>query len=139
MCWDETTNGGFSSGKPWLPIYSEYPTRNVKSMQQDPMSLWNFYRDTISLRKQSKALKSGSIETGIDSSEDIFYYTRRSGKEVFHIVLNFSSEEKSFYFPGNWIPKRVILDNYQSGIQDRTIIESRDIHLLPCQAVLIEG
>lgn len=139
MCWDETTNGGFSSGKPWLPIYSEYPTRNVKTMQQDPMSLWNFYRDTISLRKQSKALKSGSIETGIDSSEDIFYYTRRSGKEVFHIVLNFSSEEKSFYFPGNWIPKRVILDNYQSGIQDRTIIESRDIHLLPCQAVLIEG
>lgn len=139
MCWDETTNGGFSSGKPWLPIYSEYPTRNVKSMQQDPMSLWNFYRDTISVRKQSKALKSGSIETGIDSSEDIFYYTRRSGKEVFHIVLNFSSEEKSFYFPGNWIPKRVILDNYQSGIQDRTIVESRDIHLLPCQAVLIEG
>lgn len=139
MCWDETTNSGFSTGKPWLPIYSEYPTRNVKTMQQDPMSLWNFYRDTISLRKQSKALKSGSIETGIDSSEDIFYYTRRSGKEVFHIVLNFSSEEKSFYFPGNWIPKRVILDNYQSGIQDRTIIESRDIRLLPCQAVLIEG
>ncbi|MCC5815364.1 MAG: alpha-glucosidase [Leptospira sp.] len=139
MCWDGGKNGGFTTGNPWLPLYSEYENRNVKKMQEDPGSLWSFYRDIIHFRKKSKALKDGSIVTGIDSSEKVFYFTRAKGKEKYHIVMNFSSEDTPFNLPEDWIPKKVILDNYEPGIQDRTIVESRDIHLKPCHALLIEG
>jgi alpha-glucosidase len=139
MCWDASKNGGFSTGQPWLPLYSEYKSRNVEKMSKDPGSLWSFYRDIIHFRKKSKALKDGSITTGIDSSEKVFYFTRSKGKEKYHIIMNFANEDTPFTFPEDWIPKKVILDNYEPGIQDRTIVESRDIHLKPCHALLIEG
>lgn len=139
MCWDAGKNGGFTTGKPWLPLYSEYENRNVAKMSQDPGSLWSFYRDIIHFRKKSKALKEGTITTGIDTEEKVFYYTRTKGKEKYHVIMNFANEDTPFTFPEDWIPKKIILDNYSPGIQDRTIIERRDIHLKPCQAVLIEG
>ncbi len=139
MCWDDSEKGGFTTGQPWLPLYSKLAKRNVKTMQADPGSLWSFYRDTIRIRKKSKALRQGSIATGLDPTGNVLFYTREFGRERFHIVLNFDTDPIPFVFPENWIPKKVLLDNYAAGIQDRTIVESRDIHLLPTQALLIEG
>lgn len=139
MCWDESTNSGFTTGKPWLPIYTEWKTRNVNHMKKDPGSLWSFYRDIIHFRKNSKALKQGSIATGMDESGDILYYTRVKGKEKYHIILNFASKDVVFPFPDDWVPKVIILDNYQAGIQEQTIIEKRELHLKPAQAILLEG
>lgn len=141
MCWDTSPNGGFTDAhvKTWLPLYSEHKTRNVEIMRKDPASLWSFYRDVIHFRKGSPALKQGSITTGMDPSEKILYYTRELGSERYHIVMNFSSDEKPFTFPQDWIPKKIILDNYQPGMQDQTIIECREVHLQPAQALFVEG
>jgi len=139
MCWDSSEFGGFSKRIPWLPVYSKYQKRNVEAAQKDPESLWCFYRDIIKLRKASKALKSGKIETGMDSSESILYYNRSLGKENYFIILNFSSDSKQFRIPADWKPKTLKMDSYQSGILKNKITSVNEILLLPYQALLWEG
>ncbi|WCL49369.1 alpha-glucosidase [Leptospira sp. GIMC2001] len=139
MCWDASEFGGFSKRIPWLPVYSKFQKRNVETAQKEPDSLWCFYRDIIKLRKSSKALKTGTIETGIDSTESFLYYTRSIGKEKSHIILNFSSDEKIFHIPADWKPKNLMMDSYQSGILKKKLSPAHEIILLPYQALLWEG
>ena len=44
MPWDATTNAGFSTGQPWLPVNPDYARVNVESERRDPNSLLNYYR-----------------------------------------------------------------------------------------------
>jgi alpha-glucosidase len=55
MQWDSTPNGGFTAGRPWLPmVYPEHC--NVADQRQDPDSLLNLYRDLIAARRKRARL-----------------------------------------------------------------------------------
>jgi alpha-glucosidase len=49
MQWDATSNGGFTTGEPWLPAVDPQE-RNVEAERRDPDSLLHFYRRLIELR-----------------------------------------------------------------------------------------
>jgi len=48
------------AAKPWLPMHPNFTEFCTESQRRNPASIWMFYRDLISLRKQHKALVSHS-------------------------------------------------------------------------------
>jgi alpha-glucosidase len=136
MAWNDSYSAGFTNGKPWLPIFSKYKKRNVELMQNDPSSLWNFYRDCILVRKASDVLKFGTIATGLSSDGNVLFYERAYNNKSYYVFLNFSAEISIVHIPHNWNPKISILDSYLPGVQDVKTQESKILTLLPYQALL---
>ena len=59
MQWEPVTNGGFTSGNPWLPLGDNLKEINVLSQMNDPNSLLSFYKKLIALRQKEPALYMG--------------------------------------------------------------------------------
>jgi alpha-glucosidase len=104
MQWDASVNAGFSSGpaegpgSPWLPVNSDYRSRNVAAQKGDPDSLLSWYTSLIALRRGSEALRSGSIRF-LDLAKDVLSYERISGGERLVVLLNFSSRRRLVELP----------------------------------------
>ena len=90
MQWNNQTNAGFTSGKPWNKIHPDYPERNVNAMVHDPNSLLTFYRQLIGLRKQFRCLQVGNLELLDQKNESVLTFTRKFGKEIALIAINFT-------------------------------------------------
>jgi len=95
MQWDNTENGGFSTGKPWLPLPENYKTVNVKKQQEDPSSTLSLYQRLISIRRKEKALHVGSY-VPIPQEGDLLAYIRKAEGASLLIILNFGSKPASF-------------------------------------------
>jgi alpha-glucosidase len=84
MQWDDTANGGFTSGEPWLPLVDP-DRRNVASQRSDNGSLLGLYRRLIALRP----LLGPELEL-VDASPGVLAYRRGS-----HLVaLNLTGDER---------------------------------------------
>jgi len=101
MQWDDSEGAGFSAGEPWLPVNSDYGTRNVKAQDSEPDSLLAFYRALLSLRRKSPALRSGEIEF-LGEDRDVLAYRRlppdepAGAPEEILVVINFSEGPRTF-------------------------------------------
>ena len=96
MQWDDSINAGFSFGKevePWLPVHENYTEKNVAKELKDPDSLFNFYRQLIKARKNSKALRFGRWNTLIHYPYEHLAYTRKTEEETVLTLINFSYEK----------------------------------------------
>ncbi len=78
MLWDATTNAGFTTGTPWLPITPGTPEqRSVAAQTAQPRSILALYRRLIALRRHHPALHAGTI-TEIRAERGILRYERHS-------------------------------------------------------------
>ena len=91
MPWDGSLHGGFTTGSPWLPLHPDYPRRNVAVQQQDPHSVFSFYRSLLRLRRASTALHRGSFQPLTLHPGRGLAYLRASSEEAALVALNFSS------------------------------------------------
>jgi len=98
--WDDTENAGFTKGKPWLGINSNYRYINYASQKNDPTSVLNFYKKLITLRKNNKCLVHGEF-LPVYADDDIMIYQRKLEDEIYTVALNFSSRTVK-------VPKRFI-------------------------------
>jgi len=89
MQWSDEENAGFTTGKPWLPLASDYKERNVESESTNSDSLFSMYRTLLELRRSS-ALRTGVYDEWSDSNDSVFGYTRQSEYEKLLILLNMS-------------------------------------------------
>jgi oligo-1,6-glucosidase len=115
MQWDNTENGGFTKGTPWLGVNPNYKEINVKAALEDKNSVFYFYKDLISLRKRMPVMVYGDYKLISRWNNRICAYTRILEGETLLTVLNFSEKETSFK-----LPKRVkygkaekLLGNYE--------------------------
>ncbi|MGC1472092.1 MAG: alpha-glucosidase [Psychroserpens sp.] len=92
MQWDKSLHAGFSNSKPWLTVNSNYKTINVKSQDNDPLSILNFYRDMILFRKENLCLVYGDYECLDEHHQQIFAYRRNDGQREFLVVHNMSCD-----------------------------------------------
>jgi alpha-glucosidase len=100
MQWDASTNAGFTTGQPWLPVAADYKGFNVDVERDDPHSMLTLVRSLLELRKASPALSVGSY-TDVPSDEpDLFSFLREQGDERMLVVLNFSHEPRTFKMNG---------------------------------------
>ena len=120
MVWSSGhAQGGFTDGKPWLPIAKAHLERAVDAQEEDPDSLLNHYRKFIAFRRQHPALRSGSIEIE-DHGDGVFCFLRRHADETIFCAFNLTDEQRVLDRPGQ---KLVPLQHsgFSSHVDDGTI------------------
>jgi len=105
MQWSNQPNGGFSPAGvgTWLPVDPNYAEGiNATDQQQDPNSLFNFYRRLLRVRKSTPALIEGDYCPQHEESNEYFAFVRTTetnGQSVL-VVLNFSEKSQEINFSG---------------------------------------
>jgi alpha-glucosidase len=137
MQWNASKNAGFSQGKPWLPLHSNYMERNVLTQKEDPDSLYCFYRQLIQLRRQEKALRQGIFLALTYEPRFILAYMRKLEGETILIVMNFGWRQMRFFLGSelNRAHWRVLLSNKSFELTED---HSGQLLLKPEQVVILK-
>nr|WP_172296228.1 alpha-glucosidase family protein [Pseudoruegeria sp. HB172150] len=103
MPWNrDNHNGGFTEGKPWLPVAMEHVNRAVSVQEDDPSSTLAFYRRAIAFRTAHAAFAKGSLEV-VEASQDILVLIRAHEKERILCAFNFGGAPATVSLPdGDW-------------------------------------
>jgi alpha-glucosidase len=85
MQWDASEHGGFTTGRPWLPV-ADPAQRNVADQERDAGSLLHLHRDLVGLRRR---LGNG-LELLDDVADGVLAYRR--GEHV--VALNLTGVQR---------------------------------------------
>jgi alpha-glucosidase len=99
MRWSGEPNGGFTTGKPWLPLGDDVAERNVEALRRDRTSLLWLYHHLIRLRRMEPALAEGTYQP-IRSRNDVLVYRKTLREESLLIALNLVGEPRVLEFDG---------------------------------------
>lgn len=89
---------GFSSIEPWLPIDARHGALAVDVQEADPFSTLQFARLIFTLRRQSAAMRLGSMEF-LEAPEPILAFTRQAAGERVLCVVNLGAENARWRLP----------------------------------------
>ena len=92
MQWDENTNAGFTTGKPWIKLNENYPDINVSKETLQKKSILKTYKALLKLRNAEKALQYGSYGK-LKKNDDIILFTRTYLAEKITVMINFGKEQ----------------------------------------------
>jgi alpha-glucosidase len=110
MQWDDSTNAGFTTGKPWLPIPDNYKTINVKAEVLNFNSLLNWYKQLIELRRSQPSLRDGNNVMLNTTDNNVLSWLRQaSGKPAVVVSCNFTAQ-----------PQKVSIDLTGVGLGGRS-------------------
>ena len=103
MAWNrDRANGGFSDGKPWLPVALEHVEVAAETQENDPESMLNFYRRMIAFRGQHPVLQKGSFDQ-VDADDTFLSFTREHGNVRVFCGFNMSDTSRQIELPeGVW-------------------------------------
>lgn len=106
MQWDDSINGGFSAGTPWLSVNGNYPRINVKRQEDDPSSVLAYYRQLIAFRNGSRVLQEGDF-TELYRKNGVYAYRRACDGEALTVVISLAEGERK-----NPASGEVVYSNY---------------------------
>ena len=86
--WSDTENAGFTTGKPWLKVSSDYRRFNAQDEAEREDSVLNFYKKAIALRKETPALVYGEFIRAEGINAPVFCYYREYNDELYYVELN---------------------------------------------------
>jgi alpha-glucosidase len=98
MPWDDSANGGFTNGEPWLPLGQDWQHRNVATELAEPGSMLALHRELLALRRVTPSLATGSIRL-IEATGPVLAYEREQDGERFVIALNLGHEPAAVDLP----------------------------------------
>ena len=111
MCWTDGEQGGFTTGKPWLPVSTDKARINAAAQEDDPDSLYAYYRELIGLKLHSEysdVFSMGSFVPCYETISNLISYARKlDGRELL-ILCNFQNAPVSLSLKRSY---RVLLDN----------------------------
>lgn len=134
MQWSDETNGGFTTGTPWIGINDNYRDINARQQLKDPDSIFNYYRRLIQLRKQKPIIAGGTISFLCQDTKDVLTYKRCLGKEEIIVINNFARENRTVTLPVKLQGYDRILGNYETTRQ----VSQDTIDLYPYETVVLE-
>jgi len=97
MQWDDTEGAGFTDGKPWEPINSDFTTVNVAAQTGDDSSMLEHYRKLIQLRNEHSALRIGNTHVAESNSSKILSFLRVSSDETLLVLFNIDNQPLNDY------------------------------------------
>ncbi len=104
MVWkSDNAEGGFTSGKPWLPVAPTHLGRAVAAQDGDADSMLNHYRRALAFRRTHPTLRGGDIAE-MRAEGDLACFTR-TGDEVIFCAFNLGESQVQTRLPkGTWAP-----------------------------------
>jgi oligo-1,6-glucosidase len=132
MQWRNSKQGGFTTGKPWLPLNPNKDEVNVEAECNDPNSVYHYYKKIIQLRKKHSIIVYGDYELLEERHEQLFVYRRCLEDEHLLVICNFSDQVIEYKMPMQLEQYDVIISNNQ-----RKVLES-EIELQPYEAIVIK-
>ena len=99
MQWNNSINGGFTTGKPWFHVNPNYTEINVKQQLNDKFSILSYYKALIQLKKSDLIYTYGKFSMLDAENEQIFAYTRSFKNNTVLIVANLTNEVSELNLP----------------------------------------
>lgn len=114
MQWNSEKNAGFSDAdKTWLKVNPNYRWLNVEAEKKEAVSVLNFYKALIRLRRDSQysdLFINGDFKPHEEDSPFIIAYERNIGSESMVAYFNFQNKEEAVSVPFGYSEK--IIGNY---------------------------
>ena len=95
MQWDDSLNGGFTTGDSWLPLHKNYRQMNVEKQAEIYDSVLNVYKHLIKLRNKAFVLQHGEIQFVKIKQKGVLCYERTLENQKVLVALNFTSRKKT--------------------------------------------
>jgi alpha-glucosidase len=89
MVWDGSANGGFTTGKPWLPVKAVQAARHVAGQTGAQGSVLEHYRALLAFRKGAQALRTGRTRF-LDLDAPLLGFVRGEGEGALLCLFNLS-------------------------------------------------
>lgn len=99
MQWNDSENGGFTTGIPWMHSNPNYTVINVEREENVERSVLHFYRALTSMRKKYPVMVYGDYKQLLEDDENLIVYRRHYGEETWIVICNFY--EKDLDMPEN--------------------------------------
>jgi alpha-glucosidase len=87
MPWDGSPLGGFTTGKPWLPLGHEHDQCNVEALKKDATSIYELYRKLLRLRREYGFLAHGKL-ADVKAEGHVLRFLRGNGDTRVEVVMN---------------------------------------------------
>ena len=101
MQWDDSSNAGFTTGTPWLPVPPTYKTVNVKAQEGDPNSLLAWHKALIELKKTNPVMAQGlDMMLDIENTKVLSWMRRAPGASPIVVSCNFTAEPQTVNLTG---------------------------------------
>ena len=136
MQWKNAPNGGFCPQgiKPWLPVNQDYQQGvNVETQLANDSSLWHYYKNLLSIRRENPALVEGEYQPMMEDDQDILVFRRISTVQNCLVICNTCSENRIIKIPHFKHPPRIV---YSSLGREGTI--GGDLRLKPFEVLIME-
>jgi oligo-1,6-glucosidase len=104
--WDATRHGGFTTGAPWIAVNPNTSHINAAEQQDNPDSVFSFYRQVIALRHAEPVVAEGDFTMLLPDDEHVYAFRRSlpgtdATPGVQLLVLgNFSGEDRTVELDG---------------------------------------
>ncbi len=118
MQWNNSTNAGFTTGKPWLKINHNCATINVEAQEKDDNSCLAYFRKMIAVRKSNPVLVYGKYMLLDKDNRDVYAYTRELGEKKMLILLNFTTKTVEANITMDLSKAKVVICNYNRRVFD---------------------
>lgn len=131
MQWDTSTNAGFTTGTPWLPVNENHKEINVAAQENNPNSVLNHFKKMVKLRKDNEVLVYGAYKLLDENNEEVYAYTRTLDGKKMLVLLNFTNHESSISVNEAKKIESILINNYSDLIN-----KNGKITLKPYQSVI---
>lgn len=122
MQWNDSAQGGFTSGEPWIRINSNYKEINAAQQLGDPASVFHYYQKLIRLRKEKDIIVYGDFEALYRDDDKIFAYTRKLDQKKLLTVCNFSDQNAEMDIPEEFAGAQCLITNLGRTVFDRNFV-----------------
>ena len=93
MQWNDSENGGFTTGIPWMHSNPNYTVINVEREENVERSVLHFYRTLTSMRKKHPVMVYGDYKQMLEDDENLIVYRRHYDKETWIVICNFYEKD----------------------------------------------
>lgn len=112
MQWNNSKNAGFSEGKPWLEVNTNYSEINVAHQDNAKDSILNFYRKMIQIRKDHPTLVYGDYFCFDEDNSTSFFYKRWDEEGAYLVLLNFTDASLEVEVDEDLSEYELLVSNY---------------------------
>lgn len=119
--WNDSENGGFTTGTPWLKVNSNYTEINAEAQEHDENSVLNYFRRIVRMRKENIAFVYGDYKIVDAENKDVYAYTRELDGRKLLVLLNFKAHEGKVEIDPDLSRAKVLLGNYAESSTDKTL------------------